>query len=149
MPAPITIRLEERELRAALERLERRVRDLGPAMRGIATELEARVEQRFERRRDPNNSPWEALKDQTLQRKKRKGAILYEHGDLQGSLTSRAGRDFAEVGFGQPYAAYHEFGTRHMPRRGLLLADPVARTLGQGDREAVLDVLRELIEGAL
>lgn len=35
-----------------------------------------------------------------------------------------------------------------MPRRGMLMADPQARTLGEADRRAVLDILRETIESA-
>jgi hypothetical protein len=53
------------------------------------------------------------------------------------------------IGFGQPYAAYHEWGTWKMPRRGLLTADPDAGggpTLGRGDAEAVLDVLQAVLE---
>ena len=145
----IDITVDDRELLATLERLRRRLADLTPAMRGIATELEARIEARFERQVDPSGRPWAPLRPSTLERKKRKGAILYDTGDLQGSLTSAAERDFAQVGFGVPYAAYHEFGTRRMPRRGLLLADPAAGTLSRGDAEAVLELLSEFLSDAL
>ena len=33
------------------------------------------------------------------------------------------------TGAGQPYATYHEFGTKHMDRRGMLMADPEAGIL--------------------
>ncbi|MCI1193415.1 hypothetical protein MOJ79_16395 [Calidifontimicrobium sp. SYSU G02091] len=74
---------------------------------------------------------------------------LYDTGDLLGSLTSSFSRSEARVGFGQPYAAFHEYGTKRIPRRGLLMADPVARTLGDADRAAVLDILGDALRGAL
>lgn len=165
----IDITIDDREVRQVLERLSRRLSDMGPAMRAIATELEARVERRFETETDPAGRRWPQLADSTLMqvmrraaggdpRKKRGGGtkakaigalarkrILYDTGDLLGGLTSSYTRSEARVGFGQPYAAFHEFGTKKMPRRGLLMADPQARTLGEADRAAVLDILRDYL----
>lgn len=42
---------------------------------------------------------------------------------------------------GKPYAAFHEWGTERMPRRGLVFADPDAGTLAKGDEDAVLDII--------
>ncbi|MCR6497081.1 phage virion morphogenesis protein [Thermomonas sp. S9] len=109
-----------------------------PAMREIAMELEARALNRFETERDPAGRPWQPLSPVTLARKKGRGGILYQTGDLLDSATSRAGRDVAEVGFGLRYAVFHEYGTKKMPRRGLLMADPEARTLGEDDKRAIL-----------
>lgn len=145
----LEITVDDRELLATLARLARRLSDLRPVMRGIATELEARVEARFERQVDPNGRPWEPLAPATLKKKRRKTAILYDEGDMQGSLTSAAGADWAQVGFGQHYATFHEWGTRHMPRRGLLLADPARGSLGAGDRESVLELLSEFLADEL
>lgn len=165
----IDVQIDDRELRAALDGLRRRLADMSPVMRAIATELEARVEARFETATDPTGRPWAPLSPSTLaaylargkgNRKKdggltKKGAArlasrkpLYDTGDLLGSLTSRATRSEARVGFGQPYAAFHEYGTEKMPRRSLLMADPVSGTLGESDRQAVLDILREALEDA-
>jgi len=46
------------------------------------------------------------------------------------------------IGFGVDYAAYHEYGTKHMPRRGLLMEDPEAGRLAPEDEQTVLDILR-------
>ncbi|MCX8016390.1 MAG: phage virion morphogenesis protein [Rhodocyclaceae bacterium] len=110
----IRIDIDDREVRQALERLQQRVSDLTPAMREIAMELEARALTRFETERDPAGRPWQPLSPVTLARKKGRGGILYQTGDLRGSITSRAGRDFAEVGAGGnvPYAATHQFGAK-------------------------------------
>ncbi|MCI1193414.1 phage virion morphogenesis protein [Calidifontimicrobium sp. SYSU G02091] len=166
----IDIQIDDREVRAALDRLQRRLSDLSPVMKAIATELEARVEQRFETATDPQGRPWKPLapstlaaylargkgnrrKDGSLTKKGRERLAsrrpLYDTGDLLGSLTSSFSRSEARVGFGQPYAAFHEYGTKRIPRRGLLMADPVARTLGDADRAAVLDILGDALRGAL
>lgn len=145
----LKITIDDHQVRKALQRVQRHLDDLTPVMRAVAMELEARVSQRFETERDPTGRPWRALSPRTVARKKGRGRILYDSGDLLGSLTSRAGRDFAEVGFGQPYAAYHEYGTRKMPRRGLLMADPAAQTLSDADRDAVLETISEALARAL
>lgn len=36
------------------------------------------------------------------------------------------------------YAVYHEYGTKKMPRRGLLMEDPGARRLSGEDEQAIL-----------
>lgn len=143
----ISITIDDRELRTALDRLARRVEDTSPAMRAIAAELETRISDRFDAQRDPQGRAWAPLSGKTLARKKGRGRILYHSGDLLDSLTSRASRSEAEVGFGKPYAAFHEYGTQKMPRRGLLMADPQARTLGDEDRAAILDIIERWIEG--
>lgn len=165
----ISITLDDREVRRALERLSKLLADMTPVMRAIATELEARVEQRFETATDPSGRPWAPLASSTISawldrskgNRRRDGSLtkkgrqrlasrrpLYDTGDMLGSLTSSYTRDEATVGFGVTYAAYHEYGTRRMPRRGLLMADPIARTLGEADRSALLDILREALEKA-
>ena len=67
--------------------------------------------------------------------------LLDRYGDMLASLSHQADATSVRVGFGQPYAAFHEWGTEHMPRRGLLFADPDAGTLAEGDEAAVLDIL--------
>ena len=48
--------------------------------------------------------------------------LLNRYGDILTSLNHQADTTSARVGFGQPYAAFHEWGTKHMPRRRLLFA---------------------------
>lgn len=165
----IEITIDDRAVRAALERLQRRLADMTPVMQAIATALEANVEKRFETATDPAGRRWKRLaastlsawldrdkgnrrKDGSLSKKGRERLAsrrpLYDTGDLLGSLTSSASRSEARVGFGVPYAAYHEYGTKKMPRRGLLMADPAARALGKADRREVLSILREALESA-
>ncbi len=165
----IDLDLDDREVRAALQRLQQRLTDLTPVMKAIATALEAQVEKRFETATDPAGRPWAPLAPSTLAawldrgkgNRKKDGSLtkkgrqrlssrkpLYDTGDLLGSLNSSFTRSEARVGFGVPYAAYHEYGTKKMPRRGLLMANPQSRTLGEADRREVLDILRDALESA-
>lgn len=73
--------------------------------------------------------------------------LLHRYGDMLGSLSHQADSSSVRIGFGQPYATHHEWGTEHMPRRGLLMGDPDAGTLGPEDEAAVLDILGLWLEG--
>ena len=64
------------------------------------------------------------------------------------SLNWQADASSVRVGFGQPYAVYHEWGTKRMPRRGLLFENPDAGALAPDDEKAVLDLLLEWLDGA-
>ncbi|MDP2433100.1 MAG: phage virion morphogenesis protein, partial [Pseudomonadota bacterium] len=109
---------------------------------------EARVSRRFEDAADPNGRlwqphptrgyPWEYDKHYPKSGNRK---LLDRTGDMLDSLNYQADGDSVRVGFGLPYAAYHEWGTKHMQRRGLLYADPDAHTLGDEDRESILDIL--------
>lgn len=144
----IRIDIDDREVRQALSALARRVADMTPAMRAIGQEMETRIAARFETRRDPAGRPWPPLRPATEKAKRGRGSILYRSGELLDSRAHRAGPFEAAVGFGKPYAAYHEFGTKRMPRRGLLMADPERGTLGEDDKRAILDILADyLAEG--
>jgi len=118
----------------------------------IGMEMESRVSARFETKADPSGAPWAPWKPSTVKSYPKSGAnnkLLDRFNDMLGSLNHQVDGDSVFVGFGQPYAAYHEFGTSKMDRRGLLTADPVAGTLGAGDEEAIVGVLRTALENAV
>ena len=112
-------------------------------MASIGMELENRVSGRFESRTDPNGDAWEAWALSTKAQYPADGnkRLLDRYGDMLASLSHSADATSATVGFGDPVATYHEWGTEHMPRRGMLFADPDAGTLGKEDEAAVLDIL--------
>lgn len=62
---------------------------------------------------------------------------------MLGSLSYQASPTSVRIGFGQPYAAFHEYGTKRMHRRGLLTADPTQGRLGATDEAMVLDVIAQ------
>lgn len=146
----IRIQVTNAQLRDALERLTARLGDLAPAMGSIGMELENRIRERFEGRRDPLGTAWAPWAPATVENYPEDGErkLLERYGDMLGSLNHSAGRDSVSIGFGQPYAAYHEFGTRRMPRRGLLFADPEAGELAPEDEQAVIEIIEGYLSGA-
>ena len=146
----ITIDVQDQEIHSYLQQLSGKLTDMTPVMGAIGMELEGRVSDRFESTADPDGSqwephpvlgyPWEYDARYPSDGNRR---LLNRSGDMLESLSYQADRDSVLVGFGQPYAAFHEYGTKYMQRRGMLFADPVAGTLGQDDQQSILDILRQ------
>lgn len=66
--------------------------------------------------------------------------LLDRTGDMLCSLNHQADRDSVTVGFGVDYAIYHEFGTKKMPRRGLVMGNPDESLLSGEDERNILDI---------
>ena len=145
----IDIRTDDSAFRASLEQLKRRMGNLTPVMQSIGMELETRISGRFESRTDPSGSGWAPWAQSTVDTYPDGGnrRLLDRYGDMLGSLNHQVTGDSVRIGFGKPYAAFHEFGTADMPRRGLLFADPDEGTLGEGDQDAVMDILGVWLNG--
>ena len=139
----LEIKLDDSAFRADLAALYRRLGDLTPVMQSIGMEMESRISGRFETRTDPNGKSWAPWAESTLESYPEDGnrQLLDRYGDMLLSLNHKADATSVRIGFGKPYAAFHEWGTKHMPRRGLVFADPDAGTLAKGDEEAVLDII--------
>ena len=112
----IDIKYDDRQVRAALNRLLRAGNDLTPVMRAIAGHLEADVEQAFARQTAPDGTAWAKLKPSTVARRKKKGKgatpILEQSGNLLRSITSDYDATSAIVGTNLVYAATHQFGAK-------------------------------------
>lgn len=145
----IDIQTDDSAFRASLARLQSRLGNLTPVMQSIGMELESRISGRFESRTDPAGRAWAPWAQSTVETYPDGGnrRLLDRYGDMLASLSHQANADSVRIGFGQPYAAFHEFGTTDMPRRGLLFADPDAGTLGDGDQDAVMDILGVWLDG--
>lgn len=154
----LTIAIDDEAFRDLLQTLQGRLQDMTPAMTGIGAEMESRVSRRFETRTDPTGKPWEKWADATDKSYPRPGTpaaikagrsgnarLLDRYGDMLQGLSYQAEAGSVRVGFDQSYATFHEFGTRRMPRRGLLMANPQAGTLAPDDERAVLDVLSDFL----
>lgn len=139
----LTVQVDDRSFRSYLDTLHRRLGDLTPGMQSVGMELESRISGRFESRTDPNGNSWAPWEPATSAGYPANGnrRLLDRYGDMLGSLNHQADASSVRVGFGQPYAVFHEWGTEHMARRGMLFADPDAGTLGPEDEAAVLDIL--------
>lgn len=140
------------ELRAELANALHQLQNPRSLMVHLGAVLEANIERRFDRKRDPNGLAWAPLADSTKARYAaqdegaRRGTLLQRTGQMRNSLTANAGEDFVEVGMNRlttggawSIPLLHETGTARMPRRGIFLADPDAGTLGKDD-EADLQV---------
>ena len=135
-----------------LVRLEQRGRTLAVAHQKIGASLESLVQQRFDSKSDPLGHPWAAHSAATIAAYKKKdtskrgkhnsrGGVLERTRRMRMSLNSASDLFGVTIGFGVPYAAFHEFGTKRMPRRGLLMADPVAGSLATSDIDVILNTL--------
>jgi phage gpG-like protein len=137
-----------------LLRLERRGHSLATAHQKIGGALESRIQQRFDSKSDPLGHPWAAHSAATIEAYRKRDTNKRGKHSARGSLLERTRRmrlslGFASdlfgvtVGFGVPYAAFFEFSTKHMVRRGLLMADPVAGTLAPADVNVILNTLHK------
>jgi phage virion morphogenesis protein len=151
----LSVNVGSKAVTDSLARIARGLGNLQPVMDSIGQELESRVSARFETETDPLGRSWAPWAESTRENYPADGhgRILERYGDMVRSLSHDADQDSVRVGFGavagkagDAYAVYHEWGTEHMPRRGLLMADPDAGTLGPGDEEAVLDILQVWLE---
>lgn len=151
----LTVTVQSKPVDDLLTKLQARMGNLTPAMQGIGQELNSRISARFETRSDPLGKPWAPWAESTRETypKDGRGLLLERYGDMLKSLNFQADSTSVRVGFGavaskngDVYAAYHEWGTKKMPRRGLLFADPDAGTLAPTDETAVLDIISGFLE---
>lgn len=145
----LDIKLDDSAFRADLAALYRRLGNLTPVMQSIGMEMESRISGRFETRTDPNGKRWAPWAQSTVDSYPDDGnrQLLDRYGDMLLSLNYKADATSVRIGFGTPYAAFHEWGTERMPRRGLIFADPDAGTLAKGDEDAVLDIIGIWLRG--
>ena len=84
------IKIDDQEVRQALNGLIKLGRDMSPAMRSIASAPESGVKDSFRSQRSPAGEAWPDLADSTkAKREKRRkwpGQILRDSGDLAGSI---------------------------------------------------------------
>jgi phage gpG-like protein len=146
----LTVTVNSKPVDDLLTKLLGSMGDLTPAMKSIGQELNSRISARFETRTDPLGTPWAPWTESTRDNypKDGRGLVLERHGDMLKSLNFQADGTSVRVGFGavaskkgDVYAAYHEWGTVKMLRRGLLFADPNTGTLAPADETAVLDII--------
>lgn len=166
----ITITIDDCDVRAALERLQRRISDLSPAMREIGELLVERAKGRFESSTAPDGSRWAPNAPATItaylgryggMRKKdgslsKRGAarsagkkpLVGETRQLMGTIFYRAGRDRVIVGSPLRYAAIHQFGGLAgrgrrvtIPPRPFLPVTGAGQWLGTSDRDAVIQII--------
>ena len=123
MAEPIlSIQYSDRDIRDRLQRLQRKVGDLTPAMKNIGEALLLSTDQRFETETDVQGRDWQPLSARTINQKQRDRRILkvLQSTGLMRSRTSyRAERDQVIVGNNDEKAAKHQLGIG-VPKREFL-----------------------------
>lgn len=155
----ITITVQDEGISRYLQQLNARLADLSPVMDSIGHALEQNIRQRYQSRKDPNGNawkdwapdtkktyPWRGSKAAKGKNGPGRGKILERYGHMFDSLSYTYDKTNVSIGFAVPYAAYHEWGTKRMPRRGLLTANPATGELGAQDQKTVLQVLQRHLQ---
>lgn len=146
----LTVTVQSAAVTESLSQLQRKAGNLQPAMQSIGQTLQTRISGRFESRRDPLGKSWAPWTESTKKSYPKDGnrKILDRYGDMLASLNFKASPTKVTTGFGaiaskngDIYAAYHEYGTKRMRRRGLLFADPNQGTISPADNQAILDII--------
>lgn len=151
----LTIEIDDAEVMGRLLHAVQALDRPDELMANIAAVLEMNVQRRFDAKVDPSGAAWSPIKPSTRKAYERKyagsipGTLLERTREMRNSLESRSGADFAELGFGNLIARYHEEGTRHMERRGLLTADPGSGELGADDRSDIEREVADFLSGLL
>lgn len=154
MPGLVTVTVNDSAFRSYLQQLQSHLNDMTQPMSEIGATLEHAIRQRFETLSDPSGkrwAPWSLAYEAAYPYAgapaaeamggAAHGRLLDRYGDMLTSLNWEADASSARVGFGQHYAVYHEWGTRKMPRRGLIFSDPDTGQLSQEDEANVLEIL--------
>ena len=115
------------EVQQLLKHIGKRTDDTRALTGEIANTLYNVTMESFASQSSPAGVPWQRLSDVTLRRKKHKGKILYESGQLHRRIYHTHDDTTATVGVNLPYAAIHQFGGKagrggrvHIPQRPYL-----------------------------
>lgn len=167
----ISVTIDDREVIDLLTRLRDRAKDLTPTMQAIGLFYERRVIENFKNQSSPNGTPWKPLSAATLMmglgRKKgwnksgglsAKGKrylqgkrILWESGDLEGSVHSQAGKTSVTIGTGGhlPYPAIQQLGGKAGRGRKVTIPAREYLALNRGTELELADRDRSTIIGLL
>ena len=142
----LTIDVYHQQFTEAFAALRARAHNIAPALHEIGYTLENAARSRFESQSDPLGHPWAPWQPSTASTypKDGKRRVLERYGDMLGSLNYQvdASSSSVRVGFGVEYATYHEWGTKHMERRGMLTVNPDTGELAPDDVAMVINILR-------
>ena len=147
---------------AAIDGAIRLLEDPRDLLQEIGDQLEANVALRFETKTDPAGQKWAPLSEATKEIYqsdwfiKRNpafkggipGSLLQRTNAMRQSLAFNVVDNVLELGFSRAtkggrweVSQLHETGTRNMPRRGILTADPTTGELGAQDQAAILAIV--------
>jgi len=169
----LNIELQDEQLLRAIDGLLQMLQQPRELLDEIGGKLESNVQLRWDSKTDPNGQPWAPLSPATVaiyesdwfvERNPEfkggiPGSLLQRTNRLRQSLAYNVGPDWIDLGTSrqvpgksQPtwqIGVLHEWGTKTMPRRGLLVADPDTGRLGAEDQGDVLAIVSRMLGDAL
>lgn len=111
--AGISIRVDDAQVRAALQRLIDRLYSTEQPMREIGAVIDTQVQLGFRAGKDPEGRPWAPLSPVTIARRSHGGTKpLRDTGRLQNSFSTQITRNSVEYGTNVEYASTHQYGAR-------------------------------------
>ena len=165
----ISVKIDDKQVAGNIAKLLTKVSNLSPLMTKIGALYERRVMENFQNESSPDGTKWQRLSQNTLliglsnnKGFKKKGGlsakgkryitgkkILFETGDLSGSIHFQAGPSSVKIGTSGsiPYAAVHQFGAiinkRKIPARPYLaINDGGKMDLAEKDRLWILELIQ-------
>lgn len=164
----ISVEVSDKAVRTALDAAAQALADPRELLDTIGATLMTNIELRFDTKQDPNGTPWAPWAASTQAAYNRadrvagkdgpevrpQGSLLERTGQMRASLSRHVSGTSVEVGMSRAAPGgkwslpwLHEAGTKHMPRRGMLFADPEEGTLGAGDVADVLADIEAFLDG--
>ena len=151
----VTIRMDASDFRRVREKVEgweKRAKNLEPVLKGRAEALRTVVvRDAFGQSQTPQGQEWIPIKPATVERRRQGSAKpLIDTGTLRGSITASSTKNTIRVGVSgaaNAYAAFHQFGTKHIPARPFiptgLDSGPAAKWAARAKRR----IIRYIVEG--
>lgn len=143
MQIVIDINHQLKEKQKELLKGAKHLKNLAPLLQELGARFENSTRMRFMEEKAPDGSAWQALKKETIARKKRnKNKILTEFGDLSKSITYHAANVYVAIGTPEKKGVFLQEGTKHMPARPFL-------GISKQDKKDMLSAMNKFIAEAL
>ncbi|MCL2790113.1 MAG: phage virion morphogenesis protein [Desulfobulbus sp.] len=114
----ISVKVDDREILAALERLQAQSGRMASVFKNIGEHLLRSTQQRFHDQVDPDDRPWQALQASTVAAKAARGhspSILRARGYLADLIRYQADDSGVRIGTNMVYGGIHQFGKKTSP----------------------------------
>ncbi len=165
----LVIELQDDALLAAIGRAIALMEKPQQLLGDIGDQLESNAQLRWDERVDPTGAAWAPLSPATKEIYTSEwfikanpafkggipGNLLERTRQLRNSLAHNVGVDYLEIGTSRQVGkkqwqvgALMEWGTKNMPRRGILTANPQTGELGTGDTDDVLAIVNQALGSA-
>lgn len=147
----IEIKIDDTQIRTALQNLQHAVSDLSPALKEIGEVLVESTKQRFESGMGPDGSQWPDNSAVTIDRKGRNKPLVDEGTLMESIRKELVGNNTLEIGTGLGYGAMQQFGgtKAEFP---FLWGDIPARPflgLSDADREEILKIVEDHLTASI